>query len=361
MVVVSSPTAISSLLKDTSGAFEAITIDSAHILSGGNVGKDRIFYVYSTLMGRASRHVYRAMMPSNLLPISSRFTQDFLKELNRLDLSASHASLHEFVRRMMYNASSTAFFGPNFPLNTYDDFMIFDHGAPLLIRHLGIFAGSATAARDAMYKAWNQHMVGNWISEESGHLEGAVSMMTNLYRELNETDLTPEEISRLIGLLIWTIHSNVLVLATWVMCHLLTNKNTYTSVCQEIRAYVDQKFPYIEAIAEIDLKTLEGDNFPLLNSFIREVIRTKTSMGIHRLATRDAVIKGDNQKEILIRKGEMVFANIPGMHYSSRLHPEPDVFKADRFVEEKESYKSYTFGMGRHAVRVFVFCVHWKI
>jgi len=252
---------------------------------------------------------------------------------------------------MMYNASSAAFFGPEFPLDTYDNFMTFDHGSPLISHRLGIFARSAIAARDTLYEAWSRHIIGHWIPEENGYLEGAADVMTNIYRELNKADLTQEEIHRLMGLIIWTIHANVLGLTIWVMCHLLTDRDTYTKVCREVRAFVDEKFPHIEDIAQIELRSLEGDDLPFLNSFIREVMRTKTGLGATRIATRDAVIRDEGDKAILIRKGEIISVNVQGMHYSPELHSEPEVFKADRFMEEEASYKLYIFGMGRHIVR----------
>ncbi len=312
---------------------------------------DRVAHVYSSLIGRASGPTHRALMPSNLPAISSRFTLDLIKELRQLDLSAPQASLNEFVHRMMYNASSTAFFGPDFPLDTYDDFMTFDHGSPLISHRLGIFARSATTARDALYAAWNRHIVGHWVPEGNGHLEGAVDVMTNIYRELNKADLTQEEIDRLMGLIIWTIHANVLGLSIWVMCHLLTDRDTYTRACQEVRAFVDERFPHIEDIAQIDPRVLEGDDFPFLNSLIREVMRTKTGLGATRIATRDTVIRDKGDKAILIRKGEIISVNVQGMHSSPELHSEPEVFKADRFAEEDASYKLYIFGMGKHIVR----------
>jgi len=252
---------------------------------------------------------------------------------------------------MMYNATSMAFFGTDFPLHTYDDFMIFDHGSPLISRHLGIFAKSATTAREALYAAWNRHMIKHWIPEDDGYLEGAVDVMTNIYRELNKADLTYEEIPRLMGLIIWTIHANVLGLTIWVMCHLLTDKDTYTHVRREIRAFVDGRFPQVEDIAQIDPRSLEGDDFPFLNSLIREVIRTKTANGPTRVATRDTVIRDEGGKTILIRKGEVISVNFQGMHFSPELYPEPEIFKADRFINEEASRNLYVFGMGKHTVR----------
>ena len=352
VVAISSPTAVSDLLRDHSGAFEAIiNADNTHLLSGISMSDDRILHVYSALIGRASGPTHRALMPSKLPAISSRFTQNLLGGLNQLDLSASRASLNEFVHRMLYNASSAAFFGPEFPLDTYDNFMTFDHGSPLISHRLGIFARSAIAARDTLYVAWSRHIIGHWIPEENGYLEGAADVMTNIYRELNKADLTQEEIHRLMGLIIWTIHANVLGLTIWVMCHLLTDRDTYTKVCREVRAFVDEKFPHIEDIAQIELRALEGDDLPFLNSFIREVMRTKTGLGATRIATRDAVIRDEGDKAILIRKGEIISVNVQGMHYSPELHSEPEVFKADRFMEEEASYKLYIFGMGRHIVR----------
>ena len=319
---------------------------------------DRISHVYSTLIEKSSGPTHRALMPSNLPEISSRFTQYLLKELNQLNLSVPRVSLHGFVHRMMYNATSMAFFGTDFPLHTYDDFMMFDHGSPLIARHLGIFARSATTARDALYAAWNRHIIRHWIPEDDGYLEGAVDVMTNIYRELNKADLTHEEIPRLMGLIIWTIHTNVLELTMWVMCHLLADKDTYTSACREIRAFVDGRFPHVEDIAQIGLRTLEGDNFPFLNSLILEVIHTKAANGPTRVAIRDAAIQDEGGKAISIRKGEVISVNLQGMHFSPELYSEPEVFRADRFMDEKASRNLFVFGIGKHTVRFLVIRVH---
>lgn len=315
------------------------------------MNSDRIMHVYSALIGRASGPTHRALMPSNFPAISSRLTQNLVQGLRQLDLSAPQVSLSEFVHRVMYNASSTAFFGPNFPLHTYDDFMTFDHGSALISRRLGLFARPAVTARDALYAAWGRHLVGHWVPEGDGHLEGALDVMTNIYRGLRKADLTLEEIHRLMGLIIWTIHSNVMVLSIWVMCHLLTDKDAYTRASQEIRAFVDERFPHIEDMAQLDPWVLQGDGFPFLNSLIHEVMRTKSGLGATRIATRDALIRDKGGKAILIRKGELVTVNVQGMYYSPELHSEPDVFKADRLLEEVPPYKLLTFGMGKHIVR----------
>ena len=359
IVAVSSPTAVSNFLRDRSGAFEAkVNADSTHLLTGINMSDDRISHVYSTLIEKSSGPTHRALMPSNLPAISSRFTQYLLKEFKQLNLSVPRVSLHGFVHRMMYNATSMAFFGTDFPLHTYDDFMTFDHGSPLISRHLGIFARSATTARDALYAAWNRHIIRHWIPGDDGYLEDAVGLMTNIYRELNGADLTQEEVARLMGLVIWTIHANVLGLTIWVMCHLMADKDTYTSACQETRAFVDERFPDIEDIAQIDPRTLEGEDFPFLNSLIREVIRTKTANGPTRVAIRDAVIQDEGGKAIFIRKGEVISVNFQGMHFSPELYSEPEVFRADRFMDEEASRNLFIFGMGKHTVRLLVIRMH---
>ncbi|KAG6893059.1 hypothetical protein C0995_001713 [Termitomyces sp. Mi166 len=147
--------------------------------------------------------------------------------------------------------------------------------------------------------------------------------------------------------ILWAIHANVMELTTWVMCHIVTDKDIYSRVCQEIRNFVNQQFPRIDSITRIDPKVLEDDAFRFLNSVIQEVMRTKTAVGPMRVATMDAVIMDEDDKEIFIRKGEMIFINFPGMHHSPSLQEEPEVFKADRFINGSP-YKSYMFGGGKH-------------
>lgn len=350
IIAISSPAAVSSLLGDHSGAFEVANGQNIHLLAGLEIDKDRIPHVHSTLMRRGGGPVHRALMPSRLSAISSRFTQDLLKGLKQFGSSTPPTSLSDFVHRTLYNASSTALFGPDFPLHTYENFMTFDYGSPLILRGLSVFARAAVAARESTFACWTRYFTEHWVPGRNGYLDGAVDMISDIYRGLQQADLAQDEVHRLMGIITWTIHSNVLGLALWVMCHIITDRDTYARACQEIQSFADEKFPQIDDIVRIDPKVLGGDDFRFLNSVVQEVMRTKLALGPTRMATRDTVIRDESGKAILVRKGELVTVNFQGMHFSQDLQEDPDVFKADRFVDGEAPYRSYVFGSGKHIV-----------
>ncbi|KAG6894063.1 hypothetical protein C0995_015091, partial [Termitomyces sp. Mi166 len=130
-VAISSPTAISNIFRDSSGSLDTINARNIHLLTGMKVSKDRVSHVYSVLQQKAIPPVHRALMPSRLPIISSRLAEELLKVLKRNNSTTSHISLNDFVHRTLYDATSAALFGASFPLDTYENFMIFDEGAAL--------------------------------------------------------------------------------------------------------------------------------------------------------------------------------------------------------------------------------------
>ncbi|KAG6918391.1 hypothetical protein DXG01_014792 [Tephrocybe rancida] len=295
---------------------------------------------------KASPHIERALAPSRLHIISSRLTEELLKSLQKIDSTSPRLSLTNFVHRTLYTSGSIALLGPDYPVHTYENFMIFDEGVGLHSRQLGAFAKAGKVARESVLVDLKRHLVEQWVPENGGHLAGAVDMMSDIYREVKQTDLSHDEVHRLMLGILWSIHGNIMELTTWVLCHVITDKDTYTRVCQEIRSFAKQQFPQIDGITRMDPRLLD-EAFPFLNSLVQEVGRTKAAFGQMRVANRDAVILDEGGKEILIRKGEMVAINLPGMNHSPRLQEDPEVFKADRFLN-RASQRSYLFGAGKH-------------
>ncbi|KAG6813004.1 hypothetical protein H0H87_009420, partial [Tephrocybe sp. NHM501043] len=297
---------------------------------------------------KAAPPLHRAMMPSRLPSISSRLTEQLLKVLKQLDLTKEF-SLNDFVQRTLYTSSSIALYGPDFPIDTYEDVLIYDDGAGLHVRHLGLFATASTVAREAVFARWTKYLIDNWVPEKGGHLVGSTDMMSEVYRGLKQADLSHDELHRLMCLILWSVHTNVMQLTTWVMCHILTDNDVYTRVCQEIRSFVTRHYPRIDDITQLDPRDLDDDAFRFLNSVVQEVMRTKTVMGPLRVATRDTVIMDEGEKFIVIEKGDLVAINLQGMHHSPSFQDDPGVFKADRYVNGAP-YRSYTFGCGKHSV-----------
>lgn len=360
IVAIASPTAVSNLLLDHTGSFDVINGQAIQLLSGIKTNGDRLRHLYSVLGKKAVPPVHRSLMPSRLPIISSKWTKELLKALKQIDLARSPLSLNDFVHRTLYNVTSIALLGPNFPLHTYENFRIFDEGAALQLRNLGVFARAASTARESLLACWTRHFEEHWVPEDNGYLAGASDMISDAYRGLKDSDLSQEEIHRLMFSILWAVHTNVMELTTWVMCHIITDEDIYKRVCHEIRSFVGQQFPEIDNISQIDPRLLDGDAFRFLNSVVQEVVRTKTAVGPLRVATRDAVIKDNGNKEIRIYKGEMIMINLPGMYHDQTLHEEPEVFKADRFFEGPK-YKSYAFGGGKHIVSSYSIIGHCHI
>ncbi|KAG6864639.1 hypothetical protein C0991_008145, partial [Blastosporella zonata] len=349
-VAISSPTAVSNLFRDRSGSFDVFEGQLFHLLTGMNIPKDRVPLIYFVLSRTAIPPTHRAMMPSRLPILSSRFSEELLKALKEVEMTNRPSSLSDFVHRTLYHSSNVAFLGADFPRHTYENFMIFNDRAGLFVRDLRAFAGPANAARESVFACWTQHFIDNWVPVQDGHLTGATDMISDIYRGLKRTELSDGELHRMICGILWSIHTNVMDVTIWVICHILTDQDNYTRVCREVRNFVGQ-FPVIDNIAHIDPRQLDSDDFEFLNSLIQEVLRTKAAIGPVRVATRDAVIMDEGGKEIFIRKGEMITINFQGMHYSPSLQDEPEVFKADRYMNGGSAYRSYVFGGGIHIVR----------
>lgn len=352
MIALSSPAAVSNFLRDRSGTFTVINFQQTHEFCGIGGGEKHYAYLYSVLERKlaptATRCLSRRFL-NNIIPtLISRLLEDVTKMVHD-----DTRSLHELVHRILYHSATAALFGPLFPVETYSDFMEYDEGVGFIAKYLPGLAPKSVEARSHLVAAYSRYFNAAWRDETGGFLEGASDVMSEMYRELRATELSYDEAARLMVHVTWAFNVNIMRVTTWVMCHILTDKDVYDRVCEEIRTFVDTHFPNFAGLESMDFKTLDDGQFQLLSSITQEVLRTKSSNVSMREATQDTVIMDENDVAILVRKGEYVMADMQSMHNSENLQRDPGQFQADRFLE-KPSYKSVVFGAGQHMVSLNV-------
>ncbi|KAJ5934518.1 cytochrome P450 [Penicillium verhagenii] len=159
---------------------------------------------------------------------------------------------------------------------------------------------------------------------------GAAPWTIALEDNMRESNLTTDELARVLTLHTWAIVGNMYKSAFWLIAHLVYNPTDLEIIRAEI-------LPAIQG-DEIDHNYLIK-NCPLLDSLLSEVLRTTTSSPILRDVMEDICIGGTT-----LRKGDKMLASYRQLHLNPESWgPNPEEIQADRFSQNKQLKSSLSF------------------
>ncbi|KAF9525845.1 cytochrome P450 [Crepidotus variabilis] len=330
IIVLSHQKGITLLNKDSARCFTSTPIHRRVLttIGGVNANQEHLLDVMDT---KLYPPLMKSLSPASMVPMADNIHQNLqreLREIGHITKAPLLLRLDELISRPLYRAGCLTLFGPTFPLDTFDDFHLFDSKFSQLILGLPFVAQDATLACQRLATSFAAYLVPLW-SEES--TEGVSEIIAASIQEMRGL-VTLQEAARLLMLFVVGFHSNTSSMIFWLLSHIL-QQDLSGRLRQELHA----------------AQTTEV-NTPLMSSAITEVLRWATTNTTVRVATKHTSIMVDGEP-IPIRKGESVIADVQSLHYDPAIYSNPDEFMVDRFLESDSGVsipKPLAFGGGAH-------------
>ncbi|KAF7374651.1 Cytochrome P450 [Mycena sanguinolenta] len=154
--------------------------------------------------------------------------------LDRFQQVSLHKELRlsEVIENTLYETLTIIFFGPSFPLDTYEDFKVLDRNIALLFTPFGSTAFATKRARNRLHAVMMAYVQKNehTTNEKTKIVISALSSVASLPREDKAACLLS---------LFWSIHSNLLKSIWWMMAYLAQDSTARHSLAVEIARELD--------------------------------------------------------------------------------------------------------------------------
>lgn len=305
------------------------------------------------LLARLTTTVARMSSNRSIPEYSSSFSQHLLREFGKLACGKEErVSMQMFVERSLHDASSTALWGPSFPLDTFTEFKVIDNYFRLLTLPLPLYLPKARAAQKSLKARIHAWIEGCW-KEDIG-IPQASSGATDIWRVLRAADCSSSDVVGIFMVFLIGLHSNIGRLATWLLIYLLRDRVAFQRLRREIDHAVDVQFGSIEQLLAANPWSLGSDTFPLLDSALTETMRLTAVAVFVRSAVRDLEVPTKNGSAVSLHAGEILATNGCAMNLSNEYFADAKTFIVDRFIDTGDRKGAprpvSAFGVGVHAV-----------
>lgn len=156
-------------------------------------------------------------------------------------------------------------------------------------------------------------------------------------------------IDRYMFVLLWASQGNTGPSAFWLLLFLMKHPEGMTAVKEEVDKVVKESGqevkrggPLLNLTREMLMQT------PVLDSVVEEVLRLTAAPLLTRAVLQDLTLKMADGREYLIRKGDRM-ATFPysAIHIDPEIHPDPHLFKYDRFLNPDKTRKTEFYKGGK--------------
>lgn len=149
---------------------------------------------------------------------------------------------------------------------------------------------------------------------------------------------------RALLLQLWTTQCNVGPAAFWLLGFLLTHPEAMEAVRSEIRSLTLQD----SSLEHAPIKSLKAQRTPVLDSVLSETLRLTAAVMISRDVVQDKTVHMANGQEYFLRKGDKVcLFPFLSPQMDRDIHPEPQMFVYDRFLDDDKRVKSTFYKHGK--------------
>ncbi|BFZ10732.1 hypothetical protein BsWGS_13771 [Bradybaena similaris] len=136
------------------------------------------------------------------------------------------------------------------------------------------------------------------------------------------------------------VNYNTFRVAYWCMYKLMEDASVMTAVKKEVDEVVEAKRTGAnEDEYEAQFTAEDINKLPIVDSFLKEVIRVTSGVFMVRLCSADTKFTTAAGQTFNLRKGDKVAMYPPVFHHDPEVFEEPETFKVDRFVDA-EFYKN---------------------
>ncbi|XP_033483252.1 prostacyclin synthase [Epinephelus lanceolatus] len=212
----------------------------------------------------------------------------------------------------------------------YNEFRKFDHLLTKLAR-CSLKRGESKTATSSRERLW-ELLSPNWLSGESE----SNSWQRSYHHFLQEAGVDAEMQKRALLLQLWTTQCNAGPTAFWLLGYLLTHTEAMEAVKSEIRGLT----PRDTSLQHPPINLLGAHRTPVLDSVLSETLRLTAAVMINREVVQDKILHMDNGQEYHLRRGDRVcLFPFLSPQMDPQIHPEPQIFKYDRFLNEDMTVK----------------------
>ncbi|KAI0338638.1 cytochrome P450 [Trametopsis cervina] len=354
MIVVCDYAGIQAILKDKTRSLSA-TVSSRDIVRAiGDVDSDIGPYLFDRLVPVAADIFSIQNLPA-MLPTVNRVIWRHLESIVKSGRSQT-TPLSSFVGEILFSAVTIGVYGDNFPLSALADFEILDRDFVRLLIKVPFLAISARRSRSRLLKVIDSYVESAGPSSGAGVLPEPATKLLNVLADLN---ISSAERNGVLLLFTWGLHTSLIRTAFWMFAHILNNPDVMYRLRTEIDQALVNEFHSIDSLLDAPPGRLDGESFALLNSLVKEALRTTSVNTPVREACEDMMITLSNGMTYPIRKGEYVAASIPALHTGAGRYENPLEFRDDRFINKDDKKAPYLpWGGGDHICRGRFFSMH---
>lgn len=297
--------------------------------------------------------ISRAFLTTNgldlIVPTYGMKLFEFLSNLSN-DLGDSNRmfNLTTLMGQSLYKNASVAVFGDHFPDNTFDDFMHLDENFSRLMIPIPFYSRSALQARNRLLQSIQSYVRSVWTGSQ---VEGAPRFASELITALKGTDLSDKDQAGLLLAFMWGMHANTIRVAGFLFIHLLSDHQAFTKVREEIDSILKSSYADdVKTFLETPYSSVPRDEFPLLDSAVKETLRLSVLLSNLREAQREVEVDYGTGKRARVRKGDLVLLNMGSYFRDEAVCSDADNFRFDRFVSGENTPALSAFGGGAHMV-----------
>ncbi|XP_075070229.1 7-alpha-hydroxycholest-4-en-3-one 12-alpha-hydroxylase [Mixophyes fleayi] len=188
--------------------------------------------------------------------------------------------------------------------------------------------------------------------------ENISGWITDQFQYRAENGMPEHMQDRFMFLLLWASQGNTGPACFWLLLYLMKNPEAMEAVNEEVKKVLKETGqelkpggPPINLTRDMLLKT------PVLDSTVEETLRLTAAPVLIRAVKENMSLKMSSGKEFTIRKGDRV-ALFPytAVQMDPEVHPEPETFKYNRFLNEDGTKKTDFFKNGK---RLKFFTMPW--
>ncbi|KAI0339044.1 cytochrome P450 [Trametopsis cervina] len=364
MIVICDGAGIQSVLRDKTRVLSTYIVHRGVASAVAKVGADVSHYLPDRLLPLTTE-IFSVTDLHHILPALNRTLNQYVENIKSAAYNPQYLPLATFVGDGLYSAVSTGVFGAQFPVSTFKDFEEIDMNFANLMTQLPFLSTNAKRSRERMLAC-----IGAYI-DEAGPSGGAGTLpdpATKILNILTDLRLPTTDRNGMLMLFMWGLHSSTIRASFWLFAYLMNNPDALARLRTEIDSAVADAGG-IDALLDAPHGKLDGPQFALLTSAVKEAIRASSIISPVREVCEDMVVTLSTGETFPIRKGESLTANIPLLHIGPGGYDDPLEFRLDRFSnkEERTNTLYIPWGSGehickgrwlaQHAIKMFVVLV----
>jgi len=335
-VFIADPDLVFVVFKDSIKGIDSLSLQKKAMISISGIPKDvveenfRNVKLAKELMGQ----IHKYLIHTDHLTKSVKEVQKIIDQnLNEaIEKSAERKlegesewvsySMFKFVRKVIFYASVGPIISTGLTEESIvDDFTTFDDGLAYLFADAPSFlTKNAVAARERLIQALMEKKVHEGFSDFFHARNKSLGQDPAYFARVN------------VGVFIATV-SNSIPAVFWVLFHILTDDKARKACVETVQKVAsEQKGEYFS------LEDL--DKMPVLQSCFLEALRIYQSFFVTRDVNEDFIVNPKGSPKFLLEKGSRIMAYPQTVHMDPEIFEDPEVFKYDRFLDEKELSKN---------------------